>query len=130
MNVEVKKLAWLVLPLFILTTMFGAAVSSGVMTQDGKMQDCPYMGISTLCKMDVSEHLATWQQLFSPAIQQSPTLLLLALLSFVALQYFSFYAFVPERRTTRHIFNRWREAALFGPLRLAFSRGIIHSKEF
>lgn len=113
--------------LFAFMATFGGAVSAGMMSMDGKMSDCPYMGMSGYCTMDVSEHLAQWQQLFSITLEQLFSADLLPLLTLLLLvPFFIFLAL--RKRTHKFVFQRWRALELFNPLKLAFARGIIHPK--
>lgn len=114
---------------FVLMTSFGGVMSAGMMNMDGKMSDCPYMGMSGYCDMDASEHLAGWQQLFSATLEHFFSSMLLLLLAIAILAPFLVKLFV-RKRSVRPIFQRWRTIELFDPLRLAFARGIIHPKLF
>ena len=121
----------LILSAFLLSLVFmmsfGGVLSAGMMSMDGKMSDCPYMGMSGYCDMDASEHLAGWQTLFATTLEQLFSSDLFPLLTLVILTPF-FFALLVRKRTQRPIFDRWRMLELFDPLRLAFSRGIIHPK--
>ena len=111
----------------ILGASFGGFVSAGMMTADGRMQDCPYMGTSGYCPMDIAAHLAGWQQLFATTLERShssgpfPSLALLFLIPF-------FIGLLVYVRPRQRILERWRTLALYDPLQLAFARGLIHPK--
>jgi hypothetical protein len=94
---------------------------------DAMQQDCPYMGETGYCNMNVSEHLASWQQLFSTTLEHFSTLSLLPLLTLFVLTYF-FVDRLVRRRAEQPLLERWRSRELFDSLRLALARGIIHPK--
>lgn len=121
----------LILSAFLLSLVFmmsfGGVLSAGMMSMDGKMQDCPYMGMSGYCDMDASEHLAGWQQLFATTLEQFFSSDLFPLLTLVILTPF-FLVLLVRKRLQRPVFDRWRALELFDPLQLAFARGIINPK--
>lgn len=105
---------------------FGGVLSAGMMSMDGKMQDCPYMGMSGYCDMDASEHLAGWQTLFAATLDGFHNSDLFPLLAFALLA--PFFTLFIRKRPQRPIFQRWRMLELFDPLQLAFARGILNPK--
>lgn len=105
---------------------FGGVISAGMMNMDGKMSDCPYMGMSGYCDMDASQHLAGWQTLFAATLDGFHTADLFPLLAFALLA--PFFTFFIRKRPHRPIFQRWRMLELFDPLQLAFARGILNPK--
>ena len=114
--------------LLVLTMSFGGVLTAWMMTSGGTMQqDCPYMGETGYCNMNVSEHLASWQQLFSTTLEHFSALTLLSLLTLFVLTYF-FVDLLVRKRSERPLFERWRSRELFDPLQLAFARGILHPK--
>ena len=118
----------LVMLLLVLTMSFGGVLTAWMMTSGGTMQqDCPYMGETGYCNMNVSEHLASWQQLFSTTLEHFSALTLLSLLTLFVLTYF-FVDLLVRKRSERPLFERWRSRELFDPLQLAFARGILHPK--
>ena len=98
------------------------------MNADGTMSECPYMGVPTLCTMDIFEHLTMWQQLFSSVIPQFMTLILLLLIAFPLRGLFNdLFTYKPP--IARPVFYR-REFTIIDSLKLAFARGLIHPKIF
>ena len=118
-----------VLLLIVLTLSFGAVLSTEMMLMDGGMHNCPFMGVPALCNMSPMEHLSQWQQMFATTLQQISTAALLLLLAVILLWRFAEQLFIPQRTEIFLPRYRYREKA-FDPLRLAFARGIIHSKAY
>jgi hypothetical protein len=114
--------------LFASMAMFGGVVSAGMMTMDGKMSDCPYMGTYGYCDMSITEHLDDWQTLFAATLDDFHASDLFLLLTFALLA--AFHTLFVPKRIQRPILKRWQTLELFDPLRLAFARGIIHPKLF
>ena len=108
----------------------GGGLSSEMMMQDGTMMPCPFMGVAAVCTMSPLEHMAGWQQMFVSTVQHSAAralvLLVALMLVFRSLQGLHRPRILHRRHSYR---QRYRER-LFDPLRLAFARGIIHSKAF
>lgn len=119
----------LIVIVFLMVSV-GGVLSMGMTMHDGKMENCPFMGVTSICKMDVFEHLATWQNMFSSIPQQLTTFALLLLLSLFLLARFLDDFLRHKRSLTRPVFYRFREVEIFDPLRLAFARGLIHPKIF
>lgn len=114
--------------LSLLTMSFGGVLTAWTMSMDSSaMQDCPYMGETGYCAMDISEHLASWQNLFTTTLERVSPLSLLPLLTLFVLAYF-FVDLLVRKRRERPLVERFRTRELFDPLRLAFARGIIHPK--
>jgi len=115
----------------MLTMNIGGMLSSGTMTEDGVMHDCPYMGVTALCDMSPLEHLSQWRMMFSATLQQFSNSLLLLLLAFILAWHVTANPYAPPTRTkgssSRH---RHTTRDVFDPLRSAFARGIIHPKVF
>ena len=115
---------------FVLGT-FGLPHLGMTMDMDGHMQmsDCLMPGMTAICNMTPLEHVASWQSMFTNVLLQYGTVMLLLFIAFAIVWYLSHELYKPERRerfTTRY---RHRERT-FDPLRLAFARGIIHSKAY
>lgn len=108
----------------------GGMLSSEMMLQDGSMMPCPFMGTATVCNMSPLEHVAGWQQMFVAALKQfgANTLLLLLALALVFLSVGGLFS--PKVFQTRLVYRHRYRQRIFDPLRLAFARGIIHSKAF
>ncbi len=108
---------------------FGMSEMGGVPTSN-----CPLMpGMTSVCNMNLLEHVAAWQSMFTTIIPAEKTfalmlLFLFALLSARALVAKIKWTFGPPQN---HILQRTR--SLFVPhyaLQEAFSNGIIHPKVF
>lgn len=122
---------------FLWMAFFGAPHSVMGMEQksDGAMGACIFDGKAETCTMSISQHLSSWQGLFTaPAPEKTQALLaLLALIGII------FTAVLALRRhfalQMNHSAHRWRAyvkqsslLAIFNPLREAFSRGILNPK--
>ena len=127
MNTRYELLLPALMFLLILTMSFGGILTAWTMNSAGMMQDCPYMGTSGYCTMDISEHLSGWQQLFTTTLERSNSLALVPLLTLFVLAYF-FVDLLVRKRTKRPLLQRWRNRELFDPLQLAFARGLINPK--
>jgi hypothetical protein len=113
--------------MLVVVMSFGGVFTANMMTADGTMQDCPYMGSSGHCDMSITEHLDGWQILFAATLDglfHMSDLLPLSAIVTLAL----FFTLFVRKRPERTIFERWRVLKLFDPLRLALARGIIHPK--
>ena len=125
-----KKAGLLAILLLIVFTMsFGAVLSTEMMLMDGGMHNCPFMGVPALCEMSPIAHLSQWQQMFAITLQQMGSIGLILLLVATLLWGFEEELFLPQRTEIFLPRYRYREKA-FDSLRLAFARGIIHSKAY
>ena len=102
------------------------------MGMDGHMTNCPFMnGSSSLCQMNVSEHLNQWKQSFS-MIREKNLLSLFFLLAII----FAVTLILNNKTDDKIAYQRFRghlykykpEIKLFDFLLVAFSDGIIRSK--
>jgi len=87
--------------------------------------------VFVLCtmNMDPLEHLSEWQSTFAAVAQQATTVVLLLLFILVAFWYVLQGQLLPEQ--TRVVVSRQKDAGrIFDPLRLAFARGIVHTKAY
>ena len=115
--------------LLVFMMSFGGILTAWTMTfGDTMQQGCPYMGETGYCNMNVSEHLASWQQLFSTTLEHFSTRTLLPPLLFTLFAAPFFARLLVRRRTKRPLLERWRSRELFDPLQPAFARGILHPK--
>lgn len=124
-----RKNAVLSLFLVVIVMMnIGGFLSSQMMMEDGTMHSCPYMGVTALCNMSLLEHMSQWQQMFTTTVQHITTgpLLQLMVLVIVWVYLKQFLYSRTERFLPR---SRYRERS-FDPLRLAFARGILHTKVY
>lgn len=89
-NTVAKRLIGLLLgTAFVIATFFGAHLMMRI-DSNGVMQNCPLLGqTQTVCTMNVTEHTAKWQQMFTFTLQSNK--LLFAVLVFIA---FAFTAFL------------------------------------
>ena len=86
-------------------------------------------GAFVLCTMSPLEHLTEWQQTFAATVQQASTALFVLLFVLV-----SFRAFLQNllfvKRAGIPVWRYRTAGRVFDPLRLAFARGILHSKAY
>lgn len=124
-----KGIVGLLLAVTFLTMSAGGAMSAEMMMEDGVMHGCPYMGVTALCNMTPLEHMSEWQSMFTATTQQFAAVSLLLALMVGALWVLVGHFLVPQR--TERLIPRHRDRErVFDPLRLAFARGIVHSKAF
>jgi len=123
-----KSTVFGLLLVILLVINAGGSVSAGMMMEDGSMPNCPYMGVSALCKMSPLEHMFEWHSMFTATLQKFATAAL-ALLALAVFGYLVGKLHVPRRAEVYTPRYRYRER-VFDPLRLLFARGIIHSKAF
>lgn len=118
-----------VLAIFV-TLSFGGFLSSEMM-MDGNnmMMPCPFMGTTGICNMTPLEHLGGWQQMFTSIQTESFTLALILLLALTVIWGAFTLQYIPKIIQYRVLRHRYRER-VFDPLRLAFARGILHSKAY
>lgn len=122
---------------FLWAVFFGASHSAMAMEQynDGtQMGSCLFDGTAKPCTMSFSQHLSSWQGLFTAVTPEKATaLVLLALLAviFAAALALHRYFTLP----LKHVAYRWklyiRQRSLlviFNPLREVFSQGILNPK--
>ena len=117
-----------ILLLFMAISMAGLGMSMMTDAQ-GHMGNCPLMnGLSSICKMNVFEHLASWQSLF---VSLAPNILNLSLALFSLALIFVAFIFSDESPQNIRLESSSlprEQVSLFNPLRIAFARGILHSK--
>mgnify|MGYP001567940350 CR=1 FL=1 len=85
-----KTLLILSLVAFLLFGFFGLSHSSMAMGADGNMimSNCPFMsGQVAACKMDILEHIATWQSMFTGILSHTGSTLMLMLVAALALAF-------------------------------------------
>jgi len=95
------------------------------------MSDCYMPGMATLCKMNVFEHMAWWQSMFTsiPAQNLMLVLLLLVVSAILSMRIVSILS--PPKESRRSF--RFREidyVPLASPLQELFSSGILNPKLF
>ena len=127
-----QKISFLLFGLCIGALLFmstiGGALSASMMMADGGMTHCPYMGVTALCGMTPLEHLAQWQHIFLATAQQLASLALLLSIT-VIVWHFTANIFVTREHYFAVYRKRYRQKH-FDPLRLAFARGILHTKVY
>jgi hypothetical protein len=134
-GMPLSKLAIVVLTLALFIT---AALSGShlIMMTDGQgnMVPCPFMNVSGyLCNMNVIQHMSAWQSLFAATMPAADLIFLvflaLTLLSETASSKNSRLNYLEE---TSFLAFKNRDSDSFSSdrLRLAFSRGILHSKRY
>ena len=124
-----KKVAFTLLIAVILMMGVGGVFSSEMMMDDGGvMHNCPFMGMTTICDMSPLVHLSKWQEMFATTVQQVGIALLM-LLAMALLPRVSERLPPSKDRAIPSARYRYKEK-YFDPLRLAFARGIIHSKAY
>ena len=131
-----KRLLFSALIVVVLSMSMWGAVSTGMMMQDGTMQNCPFMGVTALCNMNLLEHLTAWQSMFNaiPASIAS-VFLLLSLLALVFLAYGRvrelFYESIDSLAVLVQLYARRSLAfAYANSLQQAFSDGILNPKVY
>jgi len=86
-------------------------------------------GAFALCGMNPLEHLSHWQSISAATTQDLSSTALLLLMTVVAFLYF-LHGAVPVRPVGVYV-PRYRGGGReFDPLRLAFARGILHTKAY
>lgn len=120
-----KPVFALLIALFLVVNV-GGLFTAEMMMEDGAMHGCPFMGVPVLCAMSPLEHLSEWQEEFATTAQ--PMVSALLLLAALAVWY---SVGTPMLRQMRTRIPLERDTGrIFDPLRLAFARGILHSKAY
>jgi len=115
-------LAGVGLSAFIVMSLFGLGYTAGMAMNDhGDMAGCIFTGQTMLCNMDITEHIALWQMMFTAIHQNIATLLALALLLIATIRIIAY-----DMPTQRLYLFQHPHIPLFDSLRRAFARGIIH----
>lgn len=121
-----KKSLFAFLIALLVVINLGGVFTAEMMMENGAMDHCPFMGVSSLCSMSPLDHLSEWQQMFTTTVQQMLTATFL-LLAVIIAWYFLKDLLIPRR--TEKFLERYRDKErAFDPLRLVFARGILHSK--
>lgn len=119
-----------ILALFVAMAIFGlhASMMAG---GNGSMSNCPLTnGISSICPMNVFEHIGTWQSLFT-AIAPTAILLFLAFALLLGGFRFENSGAVNSRKNRFLIYQRQNFTfRLFDYLSIIFRKGILHPKVF
>jgi hypothetical protein len=96
------------------------------------MSDCYMPGMTTLCKMNVFDHMAWWQSMFTsiPAQNILFSLLLLVAAAIVLFTWSRLAHSPPEKLPMRFRFRQRNYIPLASPLQELFSSGILNPKLF
>ena len=131
MKIARRHYLWLLVFTLVLALTAGAALSSEVMMGNGAMQNCPYMGETGLCNMNVLEHLSQWQQMFVSVTPRISTSTLILLILALLLNLSTIADPWPREGSIVRCFCYCRKTArLFDYLRSALACGLIHPKIF
>ena len=111
--------------------VFGVGV--GMEMNDGQMFSCPFTaGQKSICQMNITEHIAQWQQAFIGIPTKEDFLALIIVLLAVILVLFA-KPFSRLEKLTELVarvlaYLRANFAKVFDPLLIAFSDGILNPK--
>ncbi|MDP3727706.1 MAG: hypothetical protein Q8R35_03670 [bacterium] len=116
--------------IFSLAAVLGAWHSFDMGTQaNGEMSGCLFMGNDMLCRMSITEHIASWQSVLTALPHRASGLLLVIFLAAVLL--FLRFAFrLPLIPSLLHAARLLPpvDHYIADPLIRAFARGILHPK--
>lgn len=118
---------------FVWFGTFGLLYHMDEMKQDGQMEGCLFDGQSEICTMNFSEHLSSWQSVFTSLPPNTVLLSLLALAMFSVLitafwrdSLFEFFDRIASR--SKLYIKQHPQINFFDSLREAFSQGILNPK--
>lgn len=116
---------------FIFMSVLGIGV--GMEMKDGQMSSCPFTaGQQAMCQMNITEHIAQWQQAFL-GIPAKTNFIAFAAVLLIAI-FASFIKPFPQLKkltasAARFLaYHRANFAKVFDPLFVAFSGGILNPK--
>ncbi|OGL88593.1 hypothetical protein A3H75_00235 [Candidatus Uhrbacteria bacterium RIFCSPLOWO2_02_FULL_51_9] len=113
--------------LLLVTATLGVKMNMMMDGGDMAMAGCPFMETGSLCQMTVAEHLRVWESLLTAVTH--PEFFLALLLIVIATGFFFLISTGPPLFVVAaEQYRRRPDTALFRPLLLAFSDGIIHPK--
>jgi hypothetical protein len=124
------------IPAIFILTLFAIVALSGshtIMMTDGhgNMMPCPFMsGNGSLCQMSIMQHLGAWQSLFVATTPNIALLFFVLTLLLVSFLYKQSERDRLEKIKCSAVESRNIASFFSDPLRLAFSRGILHSKRY
>lgn len=122
---------FLVLASFALMSVLGMGI--GMEITDGQMSSCPFMaGQPTMCQMNITEHIAQWQQTFL-GIPTKTNFLALAVILLIGVLASFIKPFSQLKKlaksTARFLaYRRANFAKVFDPILVALSDGILNPK--
>ncbi len=100
----------------------------------GRMGNCPFAnGSTSLCQMNIAEHINKWQQLFTVIQEKGSSLLLLSLFILLAVLFSTdvrVRSKLLSRRFRSYLYKYKPELRLCDRFLIAFSQGILHPKIF
>jgi hypothetical protein len=126
MKIKKNWLNALIIVALVAIVATGLSFSLHDMTEDGRMTGCPLMGMPVICNMNVQEHIAAWQSMFSAIPTQ--ILLLLVLLLVTSRPIFRYLTYRPPELL--HLNYEERSLLVFDHLRESLASGLIHSKAY
>ena len=88
------------------------------------------MNGGSFCSMNIMQHLTAWQSLFVATTPGVVIVSLVLALLFIGFLYKQSEIAALEEIRFLHFKNRNIISSFFDPLRLAFSKGILHSKRY
>ena len=119
-----------ILALFATLALAGAHTTM-ITNGHGNMLPCPLMNnTGSLCQMSIMQHLAAWQSLFIAIIPNVIILFLVLTLFSISFLYKQLGNVSIERARLLSLKNCNTVSLFFDPLRVAFSKGILHSKRY
>ncbi len=100
---------------------------------NGKMVNCPFMnGSTSLCQMNLGEHISQWQQLFTVTREKNLLLSLFFLLAVSLVSSFHINTRVYDRlksqRFRNYSYQHKPEIKLFDYIVVLFSKGILNPR--
>lgn len=126
-----ENLILLILTSFVFTSILGIGI--GMEMKNGHMSSCPLTaGQATICRMNITEHIAQWQQAFLgiPTKENALTLavLLLAVVLVLLVKPLFQLGKLTELAARLLAYYKANLAKVFDPLIIAFSDGILNPK--
>jgi hypothetical protein len=103
------------------------------MDSSGQMSNCPFLGVTALCKMNPLAHMAAWQNMFAAVPSKTAgALAALFLLALFAVALLRDFWNIKELKLVPVVSQRFREKifVVSSSLQEAFSSGILHPKIF
>ena len=116
---------------FIIISLMSSVYFMG-MNPDGTMSHCVFMG--GVCTMTLSDHLISWQGIFTATLQKTFSLdflLLIVSIAFIltAITFRSSRGQISSRGLTSQIYYKQKQyVSFFNYLKEAFSQGILNPK--
>lgn len=130
---NIRKMMFLIVAVAILWSgTFGLLYHMNDVKMDGNMEGCLFDGPAEICAMNYSEHIATWQSMFTilPQNVNLINLLVLTILSIILLflwrNLFKLFKSITAR--WRFYVKQYNQIDIFNSLKEAFSQGIINPK--